>query len=322
MSSTNLRGKVCLVTGGSRGIGRGIALQLAKAGATVYLTGRNMEALIKCADEMRESCAAGDNKDIHPVQVDHANDDQVRQLFDQIKGEQGRLDILVNNAYAGVDYIFRNLDKSFWENDDPGVFWDRHNNVGLRNHFICSSYAARIMSEQKSGLIVNISSAGGLQYLFNVPYGVGKTAVDRMTQDTAHELKKHNVAVVSLWPGPVKTEIVQDIFINNDNAPKAFAGGDAQEAFSMGESVEFSGKAVVALGTSDEKAIMKKSGRVLLTSDLASEYGFTEDDGSLPMDIFSLKAALMQTPLRAISGFVPGFLKVPKIALYLAGFKF
>jgi len=314
MSSSKLSGKVCLVTGGSRGIGRGIALQLAKAGATVYVTGRNMEALNKCADEMRES---GGNKDIHPVQVDHANDDQVRQLFDQIKGEQGRLDILVNNAYAGVDYLFRNLDKSFWENDDPGVFWDRHNNVGLRNHFICSSYAARIMSEQKNGLIVNISSAGGLQYLFNVPYGVGKTAVDRMTQDTAHELKKHNVAVVSLWPGPVKTEIVQDIFINNDGPDP----GVPKDAFAMGESVEFSGKAVVALGT-DEKTIMKKSGRVLLNTDLASEYGFTEDDGSLPIDVFSLKAALLQTPVRGLAGFVPGFLKVPKIALYLAGFKF
>jgi len=316
MSSTNLSGKVCLVTGGSRGIGRGIALQLAKAGATVYLTGRNVDALNKCAEEMKES---GGNKDIHPVQVDHANDDQVRQLFDQIKSEQGRLDILVNNAYAGVDYLFRNLDKKFWENDDPGIFWDRHNNVGLRNHFICTSYAARIMVEQQKGLIVNISSAGGLRYLFNVPYGVGKAAVDRMTQDTAHELKKHNVAVIGLWPGPVKTEIVQDIFINNENGPDP---GVPKESFALGESVEFSGKAVVHLGT-DKKGLMKKSGRVLLNTDLASEYGFTEDDGSLPIDVFSLKAAFLQIKsMQGLADYIPTFIKVPKILLYLGGFKF
>merc|ERR1712212_1257377 len=202
MSAPNLSGKVCLVTGASRGIGRGIALQLAKSGATVYITGRKLEDLKKCAEDMKQ--AGGQN--VLPLQVDHAKEEEIERLFETIKKEQnGQLDILVNNAYAAVNHIFENMGKPFWE-ADPAYSWDIVNNVGLRNHFICSSFAARIMTEMKSGLIINVSSPGGLKYLFNVCYGIGKAALDRMTQDTAVELKPHNVAVVGIWPGPVKTE--------------------------------------------------------------------------------------------------------------------
>merc|ERR1719259_961060 len=148
-------------------------------------------------------------KEVIPLQVDHSNEDQIKTLFEKIKSEKGQLDVLVNNAYAAVNHIFDNMGKPFWE-ADPAYSWDIVNNVGLRNHFICSSFAARIMIEKRSGLIVNISSFGGLKYLFNVPYGVGKAALDRMTQDTAGELKKHNVAVIGVWPGPVKTEAINE----------------------------------------------------------------------------------------------------------------
>jgi len=312
MSLPNLSGKVCLVTGASRGIGRGIALQLAKSGATVYITGRKLEALKKCAEEMKQD--GGDK--VLPLQVDHANEDEIERLFETIKKEQnGQLDILVNNAYAAVNYIFENMGKPFWE-ADPAYSWDIVNNVGLRNHFICSAFAARIMTEQKSGLIVNISSAGGLKYLFNVPYGVGKTALDRMTQDTAVELKRHNVAVVGIWPGPVKTETINAQILENDSAPD-----QSKDMFAQGETPEFSGKAVAYLAN-DSADLMNKTGRILLTIDLANEYHFTEDDGTLPTDYFAVKNLLLKFKRPWLAAMVPEFIKMPKTLVYLAGFKF
>ena len=148
--------------------------------------------------------------------VDHSNDEQVEALFNRIKTENnGRLDILVNNAYAGVDTIFTSMkNKLKFYDMDPAEQWDTINGVGLRNHFLCTVFASRMMVERKDGLIVNVSSSGGIKYLFNVAYGVGKAAVDRMAADCAIELKGNNVTMVSLWPGPVKTEYVQDNLIN------------------------------------------------------------------------------------------------------------
>jgi len=322
---SSLDGKICLVTGGSRGIGRGICLQLAGAGATVYVTGRNQQDLDKIGEEMMARGA----KAVHPLRVDHSDDDQVKGLFETIKSA-GRLDLLVNNAYSGVDYMFKHIDKGFWEEEDPAANWDRYNNVGLRNHFICSTYAARMMVEQKSGLIINISSAGGLRYIFNVPYGVGKAAVDRMAQDTAHELRKHNVAVVSLWPGAVKTEIVNNLFISKDQpgvskeekaAINTLSATIPKDSWQMGETVEFSGKAVVHLAKDGN--IIKKTGRVLTTADMALEYGFREDDGTMPLDFFALKTFFLQhKATQMLAAVTPSFIRVPKTLVHLAGFKF
>jgi len=306
----NLTGKICLVTGASRGIGRGIALQLAASGATVYITGRKMEDLQKCAEEMKARGA----REVIPKQVDHSKEEEIKKLFDEIKSEQkGNLDILVNNAYAAVNFISENRGKSFWESE-PAYGWDIVNNVGLRNHYICSSYAARIMVDQKSGLIVNISSGGGLRYLFNVAYGVGKAALDRMTQDTAVELKKHNVAVVGIWPGAVKTEKVAE---NHDLSNPTT---DADRMFAQGESTEFSGKGVAYLG--QDPNVIKRTGRILLTIDLAQEFNFTEDDGTLPHDIYCLKSFLSRQNHTWLAAVTPEFVKIPKTMLYLFGYKF
>ena len=161
--SPSLQGKVCLVTGAARGIGRGIALQLGQAGATVYITGRTQTNLSDCAQEIKERGG-------HPIPVvmDHGVDSDVEKLFERINSEQsGRLDLLVNNAYAGVNTIFTNMGKKFWETE-PVTTWDMINGVGLRGHYICTTLASRMMVPRKSGLIVNVSSSGGLKYVMDV----------------------------------------------------------------------------------------------------------------------------------------------------------
>ena len=169
------------------------------------------------------------------VVVDHSKDEQVTALFNQIKTENnGQLDILVNNAYAGVDVIFDpgNNNRSKFYDLDPAQQWDAINGVGLRNHFLCTVYASRLMVERKDGLIVNISSAGGIRYLFNAAYGIGKAAVDRMAADCAIEFKESNITMVSLWPGPVKTEFIQENIINGGNLLFIFGPLATQGKFS------------------------------------------------------------------------------------------
>ncbi|KHJ89768.1 oxidoreductase, short chain dehydrogenase/reductase family protein [Oesophagostomum dentatum] len=211
-----LAGQIAVVTGASRGIGRGIALQLGQAGATVYVTGRRPEQsdaatenylpnLEKTAKEITERGGKG-----IAAYVDHSNMEEVKQFFERIERDHnGQLDILVNNAYAAVKTIIDSSGKKFYE--CPPEMWDEVNNVGLRNHYFCSVYASRMMANNGSGLIVNISSVGGLRYLFNVPYGVGKQALDRMSADMAVELKSKNVCVVSVWPGAVRTELITNL---------------------------------------------------------------------------------------------------------------
>uniref|UniRef100_A0A8W8JRX3 Dehydrogenase/reductase SDR family member 1 n=1 Tax=Magallana gigas TaxID=29159 RepID=A0A8W8JRX3_MAGGI len=216
----SLSGRVCIVTGASRGIGRGIALQLGEAGATVYITGRKLvdSQGDPTAGTLKATASEVESRGgkCIPVQCDHSKDEEIAALFEKVKTEQnGRLDILVNNAYAAVQAISEYMGKPFWE--QPLSMWDTVNNVGLRNHYMCTVYAAKMMVPRKSGLIVNISSAGGLAYLFNVAYGIGKEACDRMAADCAVELRKHNVAHVSIWPGPVITEHVDDMLKASQN---------------------------------------------------------------------------------------------------------
>lgn len=172
-----MKGQVCVVTGASRGIGRGIALQLCQAGATVYITGRHLDTLRATAQEAQSlggRCV--------PVVCDSSQESEVKSLFEQVDREQqGRLDVLVNNAYAGVQAILNTTNKSFWE--APASLWDDMNNVGLRGHYLCSVYGARLMVPAGKGLIVVVSSPGGLQHMFNVPYGVGKAAVRTKAQE-------------------------------------------------------------------------------------------------------------------------------------------
>ncbi|MFH4977452.1 hypothetical protein AB6A40_004161 [Gnathostoma spinigerum] len=307
-----LIGKVAVVTGASRGIGRGIALQLGEAGATVYVTGRpphlsfqsecqQLPTLQKTAEEITDRGGKG-----VAAFVDHSNMSEVENLFRKVAAENhGTIDILVNNAFSAVSALSEVRGKKFWETD--ATLWDEVNNVGLRNHYFCSVYAARMMVASGHGLIVNVGSAGALKYFLNVPYGVGKCALDRMSADMAEELKDRNVAVISLWPGYVRTELCTKLA-----GEGKFDGTDLENYGGLsvsGESPEFSGKAVVALAS--DPCIMEKSGRTYTTGDLGITYGFKDVDGRSPPSLRSIKFLLSYLGYTGIASYFPNWIRVP-----------
>jgi dehydrogenase/reductase SDR family protein 1 len=265
--SLPLAGQVAIVTGASRGVGKGIALGLGEAGATVYVTGRSVQkgALPGTIGETAEEVSARGGRGIAAA-CDHADDAQVAQLIARVNREQGRLDILVNNAFAVPD---GKLLAPFWEL--PIEQWDVMHRVGLRSHYVAAWHAAPLMIAQKLGLLVNVSSFGAKIQAVNVAYGVGKAGVDRMTRDMARELKPHGVTVVSLWPGVVKTERLL--------AEPGRLGFDMTNA----ESPTLSGRAVAAIASDPER--IAKTGSALIVAELAKEYGFKEIDGSSPVSM-------------------------------------
>lgn len=272
----SLAGRVAVVTGASRGVGKGIALELGAAGATVYATGRTVAPADRGAatpeGSLAETCLEIEALGGRAVAVrcDHARDEEVAALFDRVAKEAGRLDVLVNNAFAFPDVT--TLGRPFWE--QPIAEWDKMHGVGLRSHYVASVFGARLMVPAKRGLIVNVSSYGGGRYAISVAYGVGKAGVDRLAHDLAHELKPHGVAAVSLWPGIVRTErlVAADGF-----------GFDMSRA----ESARYSGRGVVALAGDEQ--VLERTGQVLLIADLADHYGFTDLDGTRPRAFKSKK---------------------------------
>jgi len=264
-----LTGQVAVVTGASRGVGKGIALGLGEAGATVYVTGRSVAAgsIPGTIGETADQVTALGGRGV-AVACDHADDAQVKALFERVEAESGRLDVLVNNAFAVPD---GRLTGPFWQL--PLDQWNTMHTVGLRSHYVASGYAAPRMIAQKRGLIVNVSSFGAKIYAVSVAYGVGKAGVDRMTRDMGRELKPHGVCVVSLWPGIVKTE---RLLLEPDRL-----GFDPTQA--NAESPQFSGRAVAALAA-DTKRMEKTSGS-LVVAEMGLEYGFTDVDGSQPKSL-------------------------------------
>jgi NAD(P)-dependent dehydrogenase (short-subunit alcohol dehydrogenase family) len=263
-----LAGRVAIVTGASRGIGKGCALELAAAGATVYVTGRTGREggapLPGTVDATALQIAAEGGEAIAVV-CDHRDDAKVEALFAAVDREHGRLDVLVNNAFLIPPELTSG--KRFFET--PISNWDDMIDVGTRSAYVASAFAARRMTAAGSGLIVNISSSGAAKYAWHVAYGVGKAALDRMTADTAHELRDFGVAVVSLWPGLVRTERVEKY------AAQLPAFQNVRS-----ESPRFTGRAVAALAADPD--VMRHTGRALASRALADLYGFADVDGSLP----------------------------------------
>jgi dehydrogenase/reductase SDR family protein 1 len=265
----NLRGQVAVVTGASRGVGKGIALGLGEAGATVVITGRSLQD----SGGDRPGTIQGTAEEVTAIggkgiamRCDHGNDEEVVALFERVHADLGRIDILVNNAFAVPDRPI--FDGKFWEY--PVDLWDQLMHVGCRGHYVASHTVAPIMVRQGRGLIVNVSSFAGSGYVFNVVYGVGKAAVDRMAKDMAIELAPHGVTAVSLWPGVVRTEYLT----------AASKRGEVPFGLQHGESPQLSGRAVAHFAA--DPAREQRNGKVLIVAELAKEYGFTDIDGRQP----------------------------------------
>lgn len=311
---SSLSGQVAVVTGASRGIGKGLAVGLGEAGAIVYATGRtsskgaantggvNGKSQSGSLEETCELVVRAGGKCV-PVAVDNSDDAQLEALFERVMKEQGRLDILVNNAFAAAGRLPTLLGKAFWEK--PVSVWDLVNNVGLRSHYVASVYAARHMSKAKAGLIVNVGSFGGLDYIFDVAYGVGKAAMDRMANDMAIELATENVTMVALWPGLVKTENVEEGILDagamserRGQQPGVPAMNASQlTATALAETPLFSGRAVAALARDRKK--FRHTGRVFASSTLASGYGLVDERGVRSPPFTSVKF-LLATALQPI----------------------
>jgi NAD(P)-dependent dehydrogenase (short-subunit alcohol dehydrogenase family) len=270
--SGELSGKVALVTGASKHIGRGIALELGAAGATVWVAARTLGESDDEPGTLRSAAAeitASGGEGI-AVQCDAGDDEALASVFAQIAERSGRLDVLVNNASPDFSSM---VGKRFWDlpADDMTVCLD----IGPRSAFVASQHAARMMIPQGSGLIVTVSSHGSREYILSVPYGAGKAAMDKLTHDTGLELQEHGVAVVSIWPGYVTEREPASATIS-----AAVDRRFIEMALEHGETPRFSGRAVVALAT--DPGVMRWTANSVTTRRLAAEYGFTDVDGHQP----------------------------------------
>jgi len=251
-----LEGIVAVVTGGTFGVGRGIARALADEGARVFVTGRSVAE------------GAPIEERITAIRCDHRLDADVTAAFERIVRDAPGIDVLVNNVWGGYERMIEDgaftWAKPFWE--QPLWRWDAMFGAGVRAHYHASQLAARGMVANGRGLIVNISTWAAQKHIANVAYGVSKAATDKMIADMATELRPHGVAAVSLYPGLVRTEKVME----------AAAWLD----LSNSESPEFTGRAVAALARDPD--VMRYSGSVLIVANLAAEYGFKDIDGKAP----------------------------------------
>jgi dehydrogenase/reductase SDR family member 1 len=250
-----LHGQVALVTGGSRGIGRGVASELARQGAKVFVTGRT------------ESDLATIGEGTIGIRCDHTIDRDVDSAFARI-AQDGAIDVLVNNVWGGYERMVDNGEftwmKPFWQ--QPLWRWDAMFAAGVRAHYHASQLAAPGMVARRRGLIVNISHWAAQKHLGNVAYGVSKAATDKMTAHMAAELQPHDVTVVSLYPGMVRTEKVM--------------ASAAWLDLSNSESPEFIGRAVAALAS--DPNVIRHTGKMLVAAALALDYGFSDTDGKRP----------------------------------------
>jgi dehydrogenase/reductase SDR family protein 1 len=252
----NLEGRVAVVTGATKGVGRGIGRELAHSGARVFITGRSAPD-----DESVDARTTG-------IRCDHRQDAQVEAGFKRVLQQANTIDILVNNVWGGYERMIENGDftwpKAFWE--QPLWRWDAMFSAGVRAHYQASQLAAPSMIAQGRGLIVNISHWAAQKHIGNVAYGVSKAATDKMTADMAFELKRYGVTVVSLYPGMVRTEKVMEAaqWLDLTNS----------------ESAEFVGRAVVALAADPD--VIRHTGKVLVAAALAKDYDFTDLDGTTP----------------------------------------
>jgi NAD(P)-dependent dehydrogenase (short-subunit alcohol dehydrogenase family) len=271
-----LKGKVAVVTGATRGAGRGIALQLGEAGATVYVTGRSIRGKPATANRPETIEETAEMVNTHggrgiAVQVDHTVEEQVRALFERVKQEQGRLDLLVNSVWGGD--ALTEWNRPFWELTLQK--WAQMQRNAVETHLIASTIAVPLMLERGKGLIVSTTDGEwGTLY-----YNLAKSTLNRMMACMAEELRPHGIAAVTLRPGFMRTEAVLDT-MGTDEEHWQSTAPDRQD-WQTSETPQYIGRAVVALAS--DANVLDKSGHALVVSDLAVEYEFTDIDGSRPV---------------------------------------
>jgi len=281
-----LAGRVAVVTGASRGAGRGIAQELGAAGATVYVTGRStrarpadsygqllalseLAALPGTIDDTAEEVTQFGGRGI-AVACDHTKEDDVAALFARVEREQGRLDLLVNNAWGGHESFTGVFEAPFWEH--PLANWDSMFDRGVRNHLVASRCAAPGMVARKQGLIVTTTFWDRGHYLRgNLFYDLAKASMTRLAFGIAQELQPHGVASVAVSPGWMRTEFVLAGHKTDE------AHWQERPALARTESPRYLGRAVAALA--GDAQVLDKTGQVLRVADLARAYGFTDIDG-------------------------------------------
>jgi dehydrogenase/reductase SDR family member 1 len=245
-----------LVTGASRGVGRGVATALADAGYDVFATGRTIERAELPSAIVRLTC-------------DHQRDPDTEAAFARVAAA-GRLDLLVSASWGGYERMVEDgaftWMRPFWE--QPLHRWTSMMDAGVRAAYVCAAHAARLMVPAKRGLIVNISFWPAQKYIGNVVYGISKAATDKLTYDIAHELRPHGVAALSLYPGLVRTESV------------LAAAKQGWLNLSNSESPEFIGRVTAALAA--DPNLLERSGTVVVAADAAARYGVTDVDGRQP----------------------------------------
>jgi dehydrogenase/reductase SDR family protein 1 len=261
---SSLEGRIAVVTGASRGVGKGIALALGEHGCRVYVTGRTTgdgdRTIDTTAELVRQSGGQGT-----AIQCDHGDDAQIESLFEKIRSEVDHIDFLVNNVYKIPDPPA--WGGGFW--DHPIQIWDDQVGIGLRAHYVASWHAAQLLFANGPGAaILNVSSPGGQTYHFSSSYGAGKAGLDRLTKDMAVELAPKEVAALVLYPGAVSTEFIRDS-----------AGATGMDLAAL-QSPLFVGRAAAALLGADD--LLGRSGTIQWVEDLAEEFGLLDEDGNRP----------------------------------------
>lgn len=280
-----LPGKIAIVTGASRGAGRGIAIALGRHGCTVYATGRSesrgSHALPGTIYETADAVTAAGGHGV-AVRCDHSDDSEVQALFDRVQNDHGHLDILVNNAAAIHDELTH-----------PGGFWEKPLklaeliDVGVRSGYVASWYAGRIMARQNSGLIIFTSASGAAHYSLGPAYGAHKAGMDKMAFDMAVDFRhgKKAVAAVSMWMGALLTDRL-----------KAIIASDARKFGHLEghcETPEFTGEVIWALFNDPE--LQALSGSTLVGAEIARKYGITDVGGRIPATARELHPGLVPT---------------------------
>ena len=260
---SDLKGQIAVVTGSSRGIGKGIALALAEQGCTVYATGRTIgdgdRTIDTTARQVTEAGGEG-----HAIRCDHGDDDDIARLFEQIGQEAGRIDILVNNVYKIPSPPA--WGGGYW--DHPISIWDDQVGIGLRAHYVASWHAAGVMFESDNARMLNVSSPGGQSYHFSSSYGAGKAGLDRLTADMAVELEPKGIPACVLYPGSVSTEFIQD------------AAEEQGMDLSQSQTPLLVGRAATSLLMSDD--MMPRTGSIQWVEDLITEFDLFDENGSRP----------------------------------------